>query len=116
MESILRNYKLSTLYPSGMGNALFYSKTNTLKQGGGMPYLNESPTEWDINYFLSNYSGFKKETEEFIKEFSKEGFTYKWIIEHSSFTDHQDYNKLILIGSSNEAGEIKRISCFEKGY
>ena len=116
MESILRSYKLSTIYPSRMGNALFHSKTNTLNQGGEMPYLNESPTEWDINYFLSSYSGFKKEAEELIQEFSKDGLTYQWVLEHSSFQDNEDYNKLILIGMSKEFGEMKRISCFEKGY
>ena len=81
-----------------------------------MPYHNENPSDFDINYFLNNYSGFKTEAEELIQEFSKDGLTYKWILEHSSFKDNEDYNKLILIGLSKEFGEIKRISCFEKGY
>ena len=81
-----------------------------------MPYHNESPSQADIQYFLSRYDGFKKESGELIAEYSKPGFHYQWIMEHSSFSDPEDYNRLILICLSDEFGEEKRISCFEKGY
>jgi hypothetical protein len=82
-----------------------------------MPYQNEKPSQSDVSYFLKRYEGFKKQAEELIQKYSKEGFNYKWVIEHSSFSDPgPDYNRLILICSSDKLGEEKRISCFEKGY
>lgn len=82
-----------------------------------MPYQNEKPSQSDVNYFLNRYEGFKKQAETLIQKYSKKGFHYKWIIEHSSFSDPgPDYNELILICSSDEFGEEKRITCFEKGY
>ena len=82
-----------------------------------MPRTNTSPSTSDVNYFLNRYEGFKKESSELIAKYSKPGFSYQWIIEHSIFSDPgPDYNKLILICSSDEFGEEKRITCFEKGY
>jgi hypothetical protein len=80
-----------------------------------MPYT-VTPSETDTKYFLNRYEGFKKQAEELIEKFSQQGLTYQWVLEHSSFSDPEDYNKLILIGFNKEFGEIRRISCFEKGY
>ena len=82
-----------------------------------MPYTNENPTQSDINYFLNRYDGFKKQANELIQKYSKTGFHYKWVLEHSSFKDPgPDYNELHLICSSDEFGVEKRITCFEEGY
>lgn len=80
-----------------------------------MPYT-ITPSETDINYFLNRYETFRLQSGELIKEFSQPGHTYQWVLEHSSFNDKEDYNKLILIGFNKEFGEIRRVSCFEKGY
>lgn len=79
-----------------------------------MPYFNENPSESAIQYFLNAYPDFHYQAEEFKREFSKDAHTYQWVLEHSSVTDSQDYNRLILIGFSKEFGEIKRISCLQR--
>jgi|TARA_Y100000034_G_C6800267_1_gene358944 hypothetical protein len=65
-----------------------------------------------IDYFLSNYSGFKKRAEELIER----NQDHQWIWEYSLFSDPEDFNKLHLIGINYEFGEMERISQYEKGY
>jgi hypothetical protein len=80
-----------------------------------MPY-NVNPSVSDVKYFLNRYDGFKKEAESLIEKYTKPGFHYKWLLEHSLFSDHEEYNKLILICMSDEFGEEKRISYIVQSY
>lgn len=75
------------------------------------------PSQSEIEQFLNlkRFDSFKKKSEELIAKYSKSGFHYQWLLEHSNFGDVLSYDRLILIVSSEEFGEENRIFS-EKEY